>query len=48
MKLEGQLTYLGGNILSIEIDGNISIVKAGTIIDWLSPIWKSDPSEEIK
>ena len=38
LKLFGQLTYLGSNILSTESDVNISLAKAWTVTDKLSVI----------
>ena len=47
-KLEDKVTYLGSSVLSTERDINMRIVKAPTVIDRLSIIWKSDLSNKIK
>ena len=48
LKLVDNLTYLGSNIASTEINVNICIGKAWPAIDRLSIIWKSSPSDKIK
>ena len=48
LKLADEYIYLGNNISSTESDGNICIGKAGTTIDRLSSIKKSDLSNKKK
>ena len=47
LKLIDPFTYFGSNISSTESDLNIHIGKAGTWIDRLMKIWKSDISYKI-
>ena len=47
-KLVGLLTYLDCNISSTESDVYMRIVKAWTVINRLSIIWKSDISDKMK
>ena len=48
LKLVNKFTKLGSRISSTENDISMWLAKAGTVIDRLSVIWKSDPSDKIK
>ena len=49
LKLIGQFTYLGSNIPSTENNVSICIIaKVWATINWLSIIWKSDPSDKME
>ena len=48
LKLVDKFTYLGSSVSSSENDINVQLVKAGTAIDRLSIIWKSNPSNKTK
>ena len=48
LKSVDYFTYLGSNISSTESIVNICRGKALTAVDWLSTIWKSNPSNKIK
>ena len=48
LKLVDKFTYLRNSVLSTEKDINMRLAKAWTAIDWLSVIWKSDLTDEIK
>ena len=48
LKLVDKFTYLGSSASSTETDINTRLAKAWTTIDWLSVIWKSNLTDEIK
>ena len=48
LKLVDKSTYLGSSVSSTETDINTLLAKAGTAIDSLSVIWKSDQIDETK
>ena len=48
LKLVDKLTYLGSSVSSTVNDINTRQAKTWTAIDWLSVIWKSDLSDELK
>ena len=48
LKLEDKFTYLGSSVSSIEKDIDTRLTKAGTAIDRLSIIWKSDLTDKMK
>ena len=48
LKLVDKFTYLCSSISSTESDVSMRLVKAWTVIDRLSIIWKSDLSDKIK
>ena len=48
LNLVDKFTYLGSRVLSTETYINTWLTKAWTAIYWLSVVWKSDLTEEIK
>ena len=48
LKLVDKFTYLGSSVSSTETDINMRLAKAGTAIDRLSVIWKSDLTDKMK
>ena len=48
LKLVDTFTYLGSSVTSTENDINTRLAEAGTAIDRLSIIWKSDMTDKIK
>ena len=48
LKLVDKFTYLGSSVSSTKTDINMRLAKAGTAIDRLSVIWKSDLTDKIK
>ena len=48
LKLVDKFTYLESSVLSTKNDINTQLVKAWTVINRLSVIWKSDLSDKIK
>ncbi len=48
LKLVDKFTYLGSSVSSTENDMNTQLAKAGTAVDRLSVIWKSDLTDKIK
>ncbi len=48
LKLVDKFTYLGSSVSSTETDINTQLAKAGTAIDRLSVIWKSEFTDKIK
>ena len=47
-KLVDKFTYLGNSVSSTEIDIDTRLTKAWTAINWLSVIWKSDLTDNMK
>ena len=48
LKLVDKFTYLGSSVSSTEKDINTRLTKAGTAINRLSIIWKSDLTDKMK
>ena len=48
LKLVDKFTYLGSSVSSTEKDIDTRLTKSWTVIDWLSIIWKSDLTDEMK
>ena len=48
LRLVDKFTYLGSSVSSTENDIDTRLTKAWTAIDWLSIIWKSDLTDEMK
>ena len=48
LKLVDKFTYLGSSVASTEKDIDTRLTKAWTAINWLSIIWKSDLTDEMK
>ena len=48
LKRLDKFTYLGSSVSSTEKDIDTRLTKAGTAIDWLSIIWKSDLTDKMK
>ena len=48
LKLVDKFTYLGSSVSSTETDIDTRLAKAGTAIDKLSVIWKSNLTDEMK
>ena len=48
LKLVDKFTFLGSSVWSIKSDINMWLVKAWTVLSWLSFISKSDLSDRIK
>ena len=48
LKLVDKFTYIGSGVSSTETDIDTRQAKAWTAIDWLSVIWKSDPTDKMK
>ena len=48
LKLVDKFTYLGSTVLLTKTDINSWLAKAWTGIDWLSVIWESDLTDQIK
>ena len=48
LKLVDKFTFLGSSVSSTKKDTNTWLAKAWTTINWLSVIWKSDLTDEIK
>ena len=48
LKLVDKFTYLGSSVSSTEKDIDTRLTKAGTAIDKLSILWKSDLTDKMK